>query len=613
MAITLLNVAEIIKKPSGLVFIYDSDGKLLQTIKDTKEIRRQYYKSAETMPEPNTLGWKIQLTLDNQDGNNIEFEINNLTLVQYAAGKFQTYPDLGSSYELTEYYSKFESVYAYLANYVFLDCCETDPDNPIFAYPTNTYANWLIALNAGLLPKGLWIEVTAIPSQPSAIFSMFCTETNEIALGGFGQFLNADWQNVGDYSGVLALTTVPFTANIGQWYAGIEGTAIDGDVVIWNCLHYQVTDAAAFAGTDPAATPLAYTLLPKATANMGYITEVDQIEFVFVDDWLQYRADKRGNTYRYSKESADVINPGVNYIEYIQWGRNGTYGYMIDGSKVDILNTVLPIPLVKASNGASIFNIQSFGYIQNINSLNNASVSDIYADSGSSIYSIICDNGNISNLTAINSGQINDIYCSSGSNCNQITSQNLSFINQILINNSSIFTDILSDNSGALSFVSISDGSSYQNKTINGVSVAQFDIKGNQVFTESLFASNNISHIFGFSNDQRTIDITGLTTIDIGTNTEQVGIYNLTSGNATETINLISNFPTLFPFTLKPETGLTVTITFTAVGSLSANDEIVGQSVFVVLNGDNGDELTLQAATIGGYSVTEQVELNQNN
>jgi len=608
MAITLLNVAEIIKKPSGLVFIYDSDGKLLQTIKDTKEIRRVYTGS----PIPNTIGWSIQFTFDDNESHNVEFAVNNLTLVQYATGKFQTYPDLGSSYELTEYYSKFESVYAYLANYVFLDCCETDPDNPIFAYPTNTYANWLIALNAGLLPKGLWIEVTAIPSQPSAIFSMFCTETNEIALGGFGQFLNADWQNVGVYTGVFALTGVAFTANIGQWYAGIEGTAIDGDVVIWNCLHYQVTDAAAFAGTDPAATPLAYTLLPKATANMGYITEVDQIEFVFVDDWLQYRADKRGNTYRYSKESADVINPGVNYIEYIQWGRNGTYGYMIDGSKVDILNTVLPIPLVKASNGASIFNIQSFGYIQNINSFNNASVSDIYADSGSSIFSIFCDNGNISNLTAINSGQINDIYCSSGY-CNQITAQNLSFVSQVIVSNASAVTDILSDNSGELSFVSISDGSDYRNKTLNGTIVSKIDIKGTQLFTENLSSANAISHIFGFSNDQRSLDITGLTTIDIGTNAELVGIYNLTSGNATETINLISNFPTLFPFTLKPETGLTLTVTFTAVGSLSANDQIVGQSVFVVLNGDNGDELTLQAATFGAYSVTEQVELNQNN
>jgi len=565
MAITLLNVAEIIKKPSGLVFIYDSDGKLLQTIKDTKEIRRVYTGS----PIPNTIGWSIQFTFDDNESNNVEFAVNNLTLVQYAAGKFQTYPDLGNSYALTEYYSKFESVYAYLANYVFLDCCETDPDNPIFAYPTNTWANWLIALNAGLLPKGLWIEVTAIPSQPSAIFSMFCTETNEIALGGFGQFLNADWQNVGVYTGVFALTGVAFTANIGQWYAGIEGTAIDGDVVIWNCLHYQVTDAAAFAGTDPAATPLAYTLLPKATANMGYITEVDQIEFVFVDDWLQYRADKQGNTYRFTETMATAFSIIITGIDYFQWGRDSSYANNSDNGFINVLNSVAVIFRNQLSPASQIVSNEQ---------------------------TIVASN------TMMTSGQISGNTGDGAIDGNTVGSDSI-------INNN-VF-----GSGSTISLNTLLSKGKIENKTLDPVIQVIHNIIGTEyTFTETL--STDVDHtttVSGQSNDFRELDITGLTTIDIGTNAELVGIYNLTSSNATETINLISNFPTLFPFTLKPETGLTVTVTFTAVGSLSANDQIVGQSVFVVLNGDNGDELTLQAATFGAYSVTEQVELNQNN
>jgi hypothetical protein len=408
-------------------------------------------------------------------------------------------------------------------------------------YATDTYANWEVKRLAGTLPKGKWIEVTAIPSQPSAIFSMFCTETNEIALGGFGQFLNADWQNVGVYTGVFALTGVAFTSNIGQWYAGIEGTAIDGDVVIWNCLHYQVTDAAAFAGTDPAATPLAYTLLPKATANMGYITEVDQIEFVFVDDWLQYRADKRGNRFLYT--SWDDAGFGFTAINLFQWGRADW-----------------------------IYNISNGGWIDQINYI------------GQIAGNVLGKYGVIENNTGTGGIVENEI----GSNC---------FIDSN-INEGNIGNNTLIGNTG-ISNVILSPGQ---------------DFSGNTLFVGGggYSLGNNTNSIAspGLNTFQESIGITGLTTLDLLSAT--VGIYNLTSGNATETINLISNFPALFPFTLKPETGLTVTVTFTAVGSLSANDQIVGPTANIVLNGDNGDELTLQAATVGGFSVTVQKDANTN-
>lgn len=470
---------------------------------------------------------------------------------------------------------------------------------------------------------------------------MFCTETNEIALGGFGQFLNADWQFVGDYTGVFGVTGVAYTSNLGQYLLSFEyvtlnyinllggtfavgdtltdsvtgATAVvvadngvnaascyitssgltfdptdafdngggvsaevdtvsaptiaNGDVVIYNCLHYQATDITLLDGTTPDVNTSAYTLLPKSTANTGYVTEVDQIEFVFVDDWLQYRADKRGNTYRYS-ESIDTAVFGLGYtaINLFQWGRDAAHSYFVEESLCDILNALYPPERMVVTNGSqadqNIFNAGSFPTI------------------------IKVEDNSIFTSNTFNSGNFTEISIRNGT------------LGSCVFNTG--FQNIHLTNAGVGN--KTIDTSGVQNWFVNGLTLG---------FPETISnGESDITHQSGYSNAAREVDITGLTTLDLSA-TEEVGIYNLTSSNATETINLISNFPTLFPFTLKPETGLTVTITFTAVGSLSANDQIVGQSVFVVLNGDNGDELTLQAATFGAYSVTEQVELNQNN
>lgn len=628
-AITLLNVEQIIKQPSGLVFIYDTNGVLLQTPRKTKEIRRLYTGG----PPPVAIGWAIQFTFEDNAVWDVQFEINYITLIQYEAGKFQTFTNLGDNPTPGDMQAKFEAVYEYLAEFVFRGCCDDDPDNPIFAYPTNTYANWLIALNADLLPKGLWIEVTDIPSQPSAIFSLFCTETNQIALGGKGQFLNADWQNVGDYSGAPLL----FVTNEGQWYGDLElvtitynnlaggsfapaetitdsvtgatativtddgstitayltspaatfgplnsfdnGTGVsadvvtyvqpleNGDVVIYNALHYQVTAAATFDGTDPATNSAAYTLLPKATADMGYILEVDEIEFDFVPDWLQYRADKRGNRYAYSQDT-DTNDFALTFtaIDQFQWGRDAAYGHFITQSRFDNLNLAGPTNRKELTNFSAFYN----------NTL------DVAASTGGF---------NLSNGAYFINNEIN-------ASMSAIAIHAAGF-NSCIINQPVTQFDI-------------STAALLENKTFNAI-CSGWNVSTNMTFTETIStAINTKTQGSGLSTQPRTLDITGLTTIDIGTNAELVGIYNLTSSNATETVNLISNFPTLFPFTLKPAAGLVVTVTFTAVGLLSAVDEIVGPTVDITLNGDNGDELTLQAATIGGFAVTVQKDANTN-
>lgn len=100
----------------------------------------------------------------------------------------------------------------------------------------------------------------------------------------------------------------------------------------------------------------------------------------------------------------------------------------------------------------------------------------------------------------------------------------------------------------------------------------------------------------GFSNFEATISITGATTLAITTVFPYVGIFNLTSANATETINTITNFPTLCPFKLLPASGLTVTFTGTAIAGIAA-DKIALPTASFVANGTNTDWIVLQASS----------------
>jgi hypothetical protein len=104
--------------------------------------------------------------------------------------------------------------------------------------------------------------------------------------------------------------------------AATSPTIVQGDVVIWNLSHYQLTDATLLDGTDPATNTAAYTELTKATANVGYITAWDVSEFDFPNNWIQYREDLSGNKLYYSKNN-DLNNLGLGStaISLFQWGR----------------------------------------------------------------------------------------------------------------------------------------------------------------------------------------------------------------------------------------------------------------------------------------------------
>ncbi len=167
-------------------------------------------------------------------------------------------------------------------------------------------------------------------------------------------------------------------------------------------------------------------------------------------------------------------------------------------------------------------------------------------------------------------------YISAGNNVNI----NVNNLNVALISNKTF-----EDNSG-LSAKSIS-------LTVDAAETISANVEGNR-------AGPGISDIPG------TIDITGLTTLDCTAAFAQYrGIYNLTSSNATESIDTITSPPTLFPFTIRPAAGLVLTITGTAYAGIAAG-QIALKAASYVLDGDKGEYIVLEIDPLGTGCLVEK-------
>lgn len=118
--------------------------------------------------------------------------------------------------------------------------------------------------------------------------------------------------------------------------ADMDGAAsspsiVEGDIVIWNLKHWQLTDVTVLDGTNPATNTAAYTELAKTVADVGYVAVWDISEFDFPNEWLQYRQDLRGNKIRYEKIIEDnIVGLGINAVSVFQWGSNNWYGNTSD-------------------------------------------------------------------------------------------------------------------------------------------------------------------------------------------------------------------------------------------------------------------------------------------
>ena len=197
------------------------------------------------------------------------------------------------------------------------------------------------------LIEGVIYNVTDLAGTDCGGYLTALTE-DSLSLHGEGCFLNPDFQNVGDYSGVLALTGIAPTTNIGVWYALLEITASDGEIVIWDGLHYQITDIGSSNGSSPnSGLNTAYTVLPKATAGMGYENEKCFIEFDWENATLQKRVDNRGNTvqnnyaaFQFGNDSCTGNTVGIDSSASIANQRGPVVGNTITGGASLIVTNI---------------------------------------------------------------------------------------------------------------------------------------------------------------------------------------------------------------------------------------------------------------------------------
>lgn len=674
----------------------------------------------------------------------------------------------------------------------------------------------------GLTPGG-WYLITDANGTDLGFLTYAVTE-NQISVAGVGGYLNADFQAVGNYDGVEAITGIAAGTRQGIWRTSFEvltinytnlaggtfavgdtitggttgatavitsddgvsalmaymtsaGVAFDGsevldngggvtadmtaielgptialgDIVIWNLIHWQLTDDTVLDGTDPATNTAAYTQLLKTDAGQGYITAWDVSEFDFANNNVVYRQDSRGGLVR-----------GATGVEGYQFGRDDCAGNNIQSPDTfDIRNLVASFNNNTMFPGAIVSDIitgadtaiennilENGAYVTGITAGANCSISNNSIGSGSSISnvtflndsviqnSVLAGGGFMDNLTAndndiglsgnvLTGGQIADIiFSASGTRIekNIITmgriveltlggnvslSQNTlapdAVIESLILGAGTVVENNIIQNGGSLNGIetgencSISRNKIGQGATLGGTTTmgdgARLDrlsiapnilvtslaindghiedclfngpvndiiinngrfirdtvlFWGNNTLQQLSFDSggiedamfigdgriNNRSDFYieavvietridntatgfypgtvarkGFSDFTAEIDIEGLTALILTDESQYVGIYVLTSGNATEAIDQIDNPPTAFPFTIRPAAGLTLTITGTAYSGIAAG-QIALKAASYVLDGSKGEYIVLEIDPLGSGALIEKYVVN---
>ena len=468
-------------------------------------------------------------------------------------------------------------------------------------------------------------------------------------------------------------------------------TIVQGDVVIWNLLHWQLTDATLLDGTDPATNTAAYTQLLKTDAGQGYIAAWDVSEFDFPNNKITRRKDLRGN-----------IAEGDNVSKFTFGNDLFVNNIMYSGGEIDQKNWIGVLQENIIYSGGSIKNCtgqtssEIGGNTLNIGaSIENITMgSDTYLggnflfrgaqavnitlennaafQSNTLFISSICDGivlgdgSNVANNILENGGSLTGITaganCSISRNkigqgatlggsttmgdgtvwddCNLGASANMGTItaatNNILSGNvlqqGASISDVIITGDGqefsynnlppfySMSMIRLNDTALFTGNSLfmNG-SGTGITFSGSSVFSGNLATAEGLNNEYsftdieisgkinqpGFSSFEATIDIDGVAAIDCTEKNRHVGVFNITSPNATESIDTITNPPTAFPFTIRPAAGLVLTITGTAYSGIAAG-QIALKATDYVLDGDKGEYIVLEIDPRGTGCLVEK-------
>lgn len=189
--------------------------------------------------------------------------------------------------------------------------------SPGLIYVTYAQLQTLVANNGILDGQFYWILDVANVNflAGEGVIVQGVKNNTATSVQGTGYFLNADYRNIGNYTG----TPIPFLNTRGIWFQGVApaGTGV-GTVVIWNNNHY-ITPTGTWwngvVGSNPATDAVNWTLMPRTSPNVGYLRVADTVKYRFSTNRVVYRADDLGN------EVDDYTFGAINSLQYFQWGR----------------------------------------------------------------------------------------------------------------------------------------------------------------------------------------------------------------------------------------------------------------------------------------------------
>lgn len=171
-----------------------------------------------------------------------------------------------------------------------------------------------------VVPNQAYLVTDAIFGSTPAISTQIVVvgiTTSSVSMAGEGIFFNADYQNVGNYSGLPG-----YNSNLGIWNSSL--TVVIGDVVIWNNYHY-VNNTGVNGANNPNADVVNWALLTYSTTK-GYIQEIDAITYDQTSNKILSRFDRRKN----------LVERGIpltfNSLNGFQWGNDKVFNNKIIGN-----------------------------------------------------------------------------------------------------------------------------------------------------------------------------------------------------------------------------------------------------------------------------------------
>lgn len=395
-----------------------------------------------------------------------------------------------------------------------------------------TNAGLLALATAGTIGAGQFYFITDVSNVSSANGEGVAVQGIKVngysTILGSGSFFNADYQGLGNYSGVSN-----YVNNVGIWSVSAPPSFVQFSIAIYNNLHYQNTTGA-WSSTPPNLDAVNWTLLPKSKTN-GYILVQDAVKYDILNNVVVYRADDKNN------EVDRYVSGGYDSLLNFQWGRNVVKNNKLRGNS-----------LMKTTNSYCSFDG---------NILENGTLQD---ETGYNLVSAGAYNGNtIIEGSSVTMLLLNPPLNPSGNGRNAGTIANNHFGNGVTIR-----------------FTEIATGISFTNNTMEVVN----SNLGN--LTTSI---SNKRCVSGFSNFERTIlaDNSPLSywknfvlTIDTKYTNENnwVGIFYLlkTADSIHEIVNLPTNHPCTF-YTAVGSTPFLAKFLITAKSGVGTN-EIVGAS-----------------------------------